>query len=303
LKIKLFTWLSVEDKILTWENLLKKGWEGPSFCPLCSGGPDSVKHLFIYCSFTLQVWQKLYFAFQINTLWEGDSLSDYYATWIKNEWNFRTLPALVCWCIWLERNKKIFENVNPSIQLVFQKAFGLQKSAEVKDTRRGKGPRIHKTPPLTIQNLGWFDGAAQENGTLSGAGGVITVNEDTSYKWTFNCGPGTNTRAELLGAWVTLSLAVRLGIDHIHIFGDSKVIIEWLNGRGNLNAYALLGWMNMIKALKKLFKNISFDHIYREQNMIADALSKKALKAPEGLITYNKWIEGHEGPSYNLQLY
>jgi hypothetical protein len=56
---------------------------------------------------------------------------------------------------------------------------------------------------------------------------------------------------ELLGAWVTLSLAVRLGLDQLQIFGDSKVIIEWLNGRGNLNAYALLGWMNMIKALKK----------------------------------------------------
>jgi ribonuclease HI len=76
-------------------------------------------------------------------------------------------------------------------------------------------------------------------------------------------------------------LTVRLGLDNIHIFGDSKVIIEWLNGRGNLNAYALLGWMNMIKALNKLFKNINFDHIYKEQNMIADALSKKALKAPK----------------------
>lgn len=110
--------------------------------------------------------------------------------------------------------------------MVFQKAFGLQNSAEVKDPRRGKGPRIHKIPPLTIQNLGWFDGATQENGTLSGAGGVITVNEDTRYKWTFNCGLGTNTRDELLGVWVTLSLAVRLGLDQLHIFGDSKVIIE-----------------------------------------------------------------------------
>jgi len=77
----------------------------------------------------------------------------------------------------------------------------------------------------------------------------------------------------LLGAWVTLTLAVRLGIDHIHIFGDSKVIIELMP----------LGWMNMIKVVKKLFKNISFDHIYREQNMIADDLSKKALKDREGL--------------------
>jgi hypothetical protein len=145
------------------------------------------------------VWQKIYYALHINTTWEGDSLSTCYASWIKKEWNFRTLPSLACWCIWLERNKKVFENRNPSFQMVVQKTLGLQKIAEDKGSRSGKGLRILKTPVFTLQNIGWFDGAAQENGNLSGAGGVIKVNEDTSYKWIFNCGPRTNTRAELLG--------------------------------------------------------------------------------------------------------
>jgi len=49
--------------------------------------------------------------------------------------------------------------------------------------------------------IGWFDGAAQKNGQYSGVGGVVRVSDHQSYKWTFSCGLGTNTREELLGIW------------------------------------------------------------------------------------------------------
>jgi hypothetical protein len=35
LKIKLFSWLMMEGKILTWDNLQRRGWVGPSVCCLC----------------------------------------------------------------------------------------------------------------------------------------------------------------------------------------------------------------------------------------------------------------------------
>jgi len=34
-KIKLFTWLEATNKILTWDNLKNRGWEGPNMCHLC----------------------------------------------------------------------------------------------------------------------------------------------------------------------------------------------------------------------------------------------------------------------------
>jgi ribonuclease HI len=102
---------------------------------------------------------------------------------------------------------------------------------------------------------------------------------------------------------VTLTLAIRLGLDQLQVFGDSKIVIEWLNCRGNLNVTSLMGWKDMIRDLIKSFSTIRFEHIFREQNVEADALSKKALQAPEGKIKYNKWIEGHEGPSHYLHLY
>jgi ribonuclease HI len=84
-------------------------------------------------------------------------------------------------------------------------------------------PKGKKKPPdLYMHNICWFDGAAQNNGTLSGAGGIIKTGGNTIYRWTFNCGMGTNTREELLGVWATLSLAHRLDIDHLQLLGDSK---------------------------------------------------------------------------------
>jgi len=79
---------------------------------------------------------------------------------------------------------------------------------------------------FTTRIIGWFDGAAQKNGEQSGAGGVIKLNEHSIYKWTLNCGGGSNTIAELLSAWATLTLAHRLSITDFHVIGDSKIVID-----------------------------------------------------------------------------
>jgi ribonuclease HI len=75
-------------------------------------------------------------------------------------------------------------------------------------------------------------------------GGLIKTSSNTVIKWTFNCGCGTNTREELLGAWATLSLVVRLNIDVLQVIGDSKIIIEWLKEKGRLHVASLMGWMD-----------------------------------------------------------
>ena len=92
----------------------------------------------------------------------------------------------------------------------------------------------------------WFDGAAVKNGTNSGAGGVIWINENIIYKWYLNCGSGTNNRAELLGAWALLVLVIRLDIKDFFVQGDSKIIIEWLSGKGHLDVFSLECWKDMI---------------------------------------------------------
>jgi hypothetical protein len=98
-------------------------------------------------------------------------------------------------------------------------------------------------------------------------------------------------------------LASHLNIDVLHVFGDSKIVIDWLNSRGKLQVISLVGWRDIIKELIKSFNTIHFSHIYRDQNKEAYFVSKKAIHMQEGKISYNQWIEGNEDPPLFLDLY
>ena len=52
-KISCFIWLAVRYRILTWENLQKKGKQGPGICVLCNANGETVEHLFTKCA----VWK------------------------------------------------------------------------------------------------------------------------------------------------------------------------------------------------------------------------------------------------------
>jgi ribonuclease HI len=132
---------------------------------------------------------------------------------------------------------------------------------------------------------------------------VIKINDHSTYRWTLNCGNGTNTRAELLGVWASLTLASRLSITDFLVLGDSKIVIDWLNRKGALQVVTLDCWKDRIYELLKCFRTISFAHIYREENQEVDRLSKQALQKHPGSIAYNLWEGGHEGPTMFLKLF
>ena len=43
-KISCFIWLALRNRVLTWENLQKKGKSGPGICVLCYAGEETVEH-------------------------------------------------------------------------------------------------------------------------------------------------------------------------------------------------------------------------------------------------------------------
>jgi hypothetical protein len=85
--------------------------------------------------------------------------------------------------------------------------------------------------------------------------------------------------------------------------GDSKIVIDWLRGKGYLQVLALECWKERLSKLLKKFQNISFEHIYREDNTEADRLSKLAMLKAPGSIEYFQVEGGHEGPHMFLDLY
>jgi hypothetical protein len=157
LKIIFFFWLVLRNKVLTWENLLSKGWEGPSFWILCRTNLETQNHLFIHFPFTRQVWNLLAGTLKSRLFWDGNTVDDCMSTWVGQHPKLIELPVLVCWFIWLERNMLLFNNGNISPHGVAFKSIGsfnvCVSSHKIQNLYRVK------RPPRLQQMVGWFDGA------------------------------------------------------------------------------------------------------------------------------------------------
>jgi len=151
--------------------------------------------------------------------------------------------------------------------------------------------------------LVFFDGASIVEGTICGVGGSLKRLDAPNVRWFINCREGSNTKAEFLGAWATLSIAKLLDIHHIRILGDSKVVVDWLKQKGNLQDINIEGWKHKIRDLAASFQGISFQHIFRESNEEEHKLSKQALSAPRGRLTYFNWDGETVGPCQHLKIF
>jgi hypothetical protein len=85
--------------------------------------------------------------------------------------------------------------------------------------------------------------------------------------------------------------------------GDSKIVIDWLNGKGTLRVVALECWKDRILDLIQTFSHTSFTHLYREKNQKADSLSKKSLQDPPGNLYYQIWEDGLEITNHYISIY
>ncbi len=118
LKVKVFLWLATRNRILTADNLAKRGWIGPSICCLCGRAPETLCHLMFLCPFARGAW-----------LWnlssEPNVLSAIFNTnaGIAIRWNRARLLvrgcrrklldlciAATCCEVWLARNNCIFRD-------------------------------------------------------------------------------------------------------------------------------------------------------------------------------------------------
>jgi hypothetical protein len=58
-KCKVFTWILVKEKILTVDNLQKRGWTHQEHCVLCDGPLETGLHLSLLCPFAKTVWTQV----------------------------------------------------------------------------------------------------------------------------------------------------------------------------------------------------------------------------------------------------
>ena len=109
-------------------------------------------------------------------------------------------------------------------------------------------------------------------------------------------GSGTNNFAELMTLKLLLCFAIERNCKKLQVFGDSMVVINWINKTQRCRNTSLDTLFEEVYRILANFESISFKHVYRERNMEANKLSKAGLNLQWGTwkIIEKKETEANE---------
>eukprot|EP00253_Pinus_taeda_P008572 PITA_08572 len=255
-KVSTFLWLLSHNRILTWDNLQKRSFSGPSIYPNCKQAEETTTHLlqtlFKGQTQTLeQIWTILH-----KNIKESLSIQE----WAAEE--FPTDP----------QEKSIWDN--------WQISLSPNPNASKRLPNRLKKSTVWSPPSRNVFQLN-FDGASKGNPGQSGYGGVFRDFQGTPHLiYTGTKGWDTNNSAELEGLWQGLILAKDHNLFPLIIEGYSQIIINMatklLQGapiHKVSNSWRMAQILELLRNWLSQNPAISFQHIVREGNKLADFLA------------------------------
>jgi ribonuclease HI len=117
------------------------------------------------------------------------------------------------------------------------------------------------------------DGGSRGNPGKGAAAAIIFNEEGNLIDFTAKfLAITTNNNAEYQALILGLKLASKLNINEIDCFLDSELIVKQMRGEYKILDYNIKELKKELDQLTKLFTQITFTHIPREQNKFADKL-------------------------------
>jgi ribonuclease HI len=124
----------------------------------------------------------------------------------------------------------------------------------------------------------YFDGCCKGNPGVGGAGAVIYHHGNEIWGKSLYVGEKTtNNIAEYTGLIFGLDAAVEMGIKTLVVKGDSQLVIKQMRGEYQVKSENLVPLFTEAKKLAAKIDEISFVHVYRNENKRADELSNHGL--------------------------
>jgi len=124
----------------------------------------------------------------------------------------------------------------------------------------------------------YTDGGARGNPGPAGIGAVIfneqneLIAEVSEY-----IGETTNNQAEYKAVIAAIDKAKELGGEELDFFLDSELVVEQLNRRYKVKNEGLAPLFVQVYNSSLTFKKVSYTHIPREKNKLADKLVNEAI--------------------------
>lgn len=126
--------------------------------------------------------------------------------------------------------------------------------------------------------IAYADGATGHRNKHTGVGAVLLNGEGHIVAWANRqLEEMTNNEAEYAGLVLALELAAEYRPGRLHVYLDSAVVVRQMNGRYGVRSPALKGWHRRACQLARRLRQVTYKHIPRERNRLADAMAYEAL--------------------------
>ncbi len=136
-----------------------------------------------------------------------------------------------------------------------------------------------KSTTLTEAKL-FADGGSRGNPGPSASGyAILDTNDNIVKKEGIYLGITTNNQAEYRALKFGMEEAIKMGIKNLHVYLDSLLVVNQMNGLYKIKNRDLLPVYTAIKELTSKFAGITFNHVPRELNKLADGMVNEALDA------------------------
>lgn len=147
------------------------------------------------------------------------------------------------------------------------------------------------TPPESAEGLPkvekaklYGDGGSRGNPGPSASGFVILdTNDNILVDKGVYLGVTTNNQAEYTALKLGLEEALKLGVREVQVYMDSLLVVNQMNGVFKIRNRDLWPIHEAIKDLATKFRHITFTHVPRELNKLADAAVNRALDEELGI--------------------
>jgi len=124
----------------------------------------------------------------------------------------------------------------------------------------------------------YSDGGSRGNPGPAASGSVLyDENKKTIARDGFYCGTQTNNYAEYMGVIRGCELALKHDITHLKVYLDSNLAVEQLSGNWKVKNANIKPLFEKAHALKEQFVQISYHHVRREYNKVADGIVNDVL--------------------------
>lgn len=176
--------------------------------------------------------------------------------------------------VWKKPSVIQLESITESTKQILR-LRGFTVTSAVKDARLD-----NTVDKKTTKAVGYSDGGSRGNPGPSAAG-FIFINKDQRViaEGGKYLGVTSNPVAEYSALQLALEEALRIGIKELYMRLDSQVLVDQLNSTGSAAKPSKETGViyKKIKTLSKKFSKITFSHVRREQNTLADGIVNKIL--------------------------